>query len=155
MHASKDSMWRRILKFFAKWSATKQHPGRPKGHLASLYAFALCLVVLLVFFVCIFSFVCPPLSRTSPFSRFLLLSWCRMTWFTQDAETHASDTKKLIHACIQTQSRLVLNQQQRQPNTTTWTSSARLLRSCTAWPSWLKAPSATNHALYSHLHIHI
>jgi len=55
--------------------------------------------------------------------------------------------KKLMHACNQTQSRLVLDQQQRQPNTTTCTSSTQLLWSCIAWPSWLKAWSTTNHAL--------
>jgi len=54
--------------------------------------------------------------------------------------------KKLMHACNQTQSRLVLYQQQRQPNMTTCTSSTQLLWSCIAWPSWLKAWSTTNHA---------
>jgi hypothetical protein len=37
-------------------------------------------------------------------------------------------SKTLIHACNQIRSRLLLDQQQRQPNTTTCTSSARLLR---------------------------
>jgi len=69
------------------------------------------------------------------------------------AQGHMCHTlKTLIHACNQTRSHLILDQQQRQPNTT----------ECMVWacisPSWTGSPSqppltkATNHAQRGRLH---
>jgi hypothetical protein len=54
--------------------------------------------------------------------------------------------KTLMYTCNQTRSRLILDQQQRQPNTTGWTVWACISPCRTGSPSRLPMTKATNHA---------
>jgi hypothetical protein len=71
---------------------------RPEPHPAPSGALWLCLVSLLVRFVCFVPFICPPSSRTS--SQFHLPSWAGMASYTHGAGAHVLDTQN-FDACVQ------------------------------------------------------
>ena len=59
-----------------------------------------CLVVLLAPFACILSFICPPSSRMTSSSQFLLPSSYMLAWFRHGTGTHVSYTQN-SHPCMQ------------------------------------------------------
>ena len=113
---------------------------RPEPHPAPSGALWPCLVPLLARFACFVPFICP----LHP-ARLRLLNFTfprEPGWLhTRMVQGPMCQTlKTLMHACNQTRSRFVLDQQQRQPNTAKCIVLSWLERAWTATPSRLAGP---------------